>query len=182
MGQSKQMLDIGGEALLLKTVKAAINSQAGFIVVVLGANEKMHREILTDLPVDILYNKNWESGMGGSLKAGLLHLRNIHPLLEAVIILVCDQPLLKGEHIFNLLSGYEQIKKPIIASMYSGTPGVPVLFDKVYFPKLMALPDDQGAKKTVLENPDDVFGIEFPGGEFDLDTMEDYNAFKKSTQ
>ena len=180
MGQPKQMLDISGETLLLKTIKTAINSHAGAVVVVLGANEKVHRKMLLGLAVDIVYNEDWKKGMGHSLKRGLQHLISVHFPLDAVVVLVCDQPFLESKNITNLISSYQQIKKSIIASMYSGTPGVPVLFDKVYFPKLMGLPDDEGAKKILLQNPDDVFGVDFPGGEIDLDTSADYTAFMEN--
>jgi len=41
----------------------------------------------------------------------------------------------------------------------------------------MALPDDHGAKKVIQQNPSDVVTVPFPGGEIDLDTMQDYDAF-----
>lgn len=182
LGQSKQMLDIGGETLLLKTVKAAIDSHEGSIAVVLGANEKEHRKMLSGLPVDIVYNEDWVKGMGGSLKIGLQHLMSGNSSLEAIVVLVCDQPLLRRENITNLILSYQENKKSIIASRYSQIPGVPVLFDKVYFPELMALPDDQGAKKIILQNPEDVFEVDFPGGEIDLDTDADYKAFIKTSR
>lgn len=179
LGEPKQMLDIDGETLLVKTVKAAIGSHAGSIAVVLGSNEKEHRKLLRELTLDIVYNENWQSGMGSSLKTGLQHLLSQYPSLEAIIILVCDQPLLTTENITNLILKHQETNKPIIASRYSGIPGVPVLFNKAYFPELMALPDDQGAKKIILQHPEDVDEVPFPGGEIDLDTMADYEAFKK---
>jgi molybdenum cofactor cytidylyltransferase len=179
LGQSKQMLDIDGEKLLVKTIKTALGSDGGPIAVVLGANEKQHREILKVLPVHIVYNEDWQSGMGSSLKKGLRYLLSEDPSLEAVVVLVCDQPLMISENINNLILKHHETKKAIIASRYAQMPGVPVLFDKIYFPKLMSLPDDQGAKKIILQHNDDVFEVDFPGGETDLDRMEDYDAFKK---
>ncbi len=179
MGQSKQMLDIGGEALLARTVKAAIDAQLGPIVVVVGSNAHAHKKLITGLSVDIVHNEAWEKGMGHSLKTALHHLIGKHSTIQAVVVLVCDQPLLTPKNITNLVKKFEESKKPIIASRYSNMPGVPVLFDKEYFSKLMGLPDDQGAKKIILQNPDDVSEVDFQGGEIDLDTIEDYNAFKK---
>lgn len=179
MGQSKQMLDVNGEKLLAKTVKAALDSHAGTVAVVLGSHEKAHRESLGGLPVEIVYNENWKNGMGSSIKKGLSHLMSGDPSLEAVVVLVCDQPLLTAENIIRLIMEYRQSKKPIIASRYSQTPGVPVLFDRIYFPQLMALPNDQGAKQIMLQHRDDVSEVDFPGGEIDLDTPEDYDAFQR---
>ena len=178
MGQSKQMLDIDGEPLLLKVVKASMNSLISTTVVVLGSNEAGHRKILNGLSIEIIHNEHWQKGMGNSLKHGIHHLLNVSPSVDAVIILVCDQPMLGPEHITNLLSAYQENKKPIIASRYLNTAGVPALFDKSYFNQLMSLPDSQGAKKIILEHSENVYEVDFPGGEIDLDTMKAYNAFR----
>lgn len=181
MGQSKQMLDIRGKKLLPKTIETVLKSQIGPVVVVLGASAEDHVKKLKDVPVELVVNQDWAKGMGNSLKAGLFHLIARHPALDAVIILVCDQPLLEIQNVQNLISAFEESRKPVIASRYSGMPGVPALFDKSYFDKLSALSDDQGAKKIILQNRTDVLEVDFPGGEIDLDTPEDYDTFIKKS-
>jgi len=178
MGQSKQLLDIKGKKLLIRTIDSVLQAGISEVTVVLGSEEPVHRKILKGLPVDIVHNPDWEKGMGSSLKAGLQYLISKNPSFETIVVLVCDQPLLSKENISSLLNKYSDIRRPIIASRYSGMPGVPALFDKSYFKKLATLPDDQGAKKIILQNPADVYEIDFPGGEVDLDTMEDYRAFQ----
>lgn len=177
MGRSKQLLDIKGEKLLVKTIQTVLKAGISAVSVVLGAREQEHRDAIQQLPVDIVFNKHWERGMGSSLKSGLLHLLSTHPALDTVVVLVCDQPLLRSENISALLKRYQETGKPLIASRYSRMPGVPSLFAKSYFEKLARLPDDQGAKKIILQNQADVSEVEFRGGEVDLDTMEDYDAF-----
>lgn len=177
MGRSKQLLDIKGEKLLVKTIQTVLKAGISAVSVVLGAREQEHRNAIQQLPVDIVFNKHWERGMGSSLKSGLLHLLSTYPALDTVVILVCDQPLLRSENISALLKRYQETGKPLIASRYSRMPGVPSLFAKSYFEKLARLPDDQGAKKIILQNQADVSEVEFRGGEVDLDTMEDYDAF-----
>lgn len=180
MGQSKQTLDIRGKKLLPKTVDSVLRSHVQSVVVVLGASAEDHRRIIKDFPVDVVINQHWAKGMGNSLKAGLSHLAASRPELNAVIVMVCDQPLLESRNIQNLISAFEESKKPVIASRYAGMPGVPVLFDKSYFGKLSALPDNEGAKKVILQNRVDVLEVDFPGGEIDLDTPQDYEAFMNS--
>lgn len=181
MGQSKQMLDIRGQKLLPKTIGTVLQSHIDPVVVVLGASSGEHVKIIKDFPVELVQNQEWAKGMGNSLKAGLLHLIASHLALDAVIILVCDQPLLESQNIQNLISAFEESRKPVIASRYSGMPGVPALFDKSYFDKLLTLPDDQGAKKIILQNRTDVLEVDFPEGEIDLDTPEDYDTFIKTS-
>lgn len=181
MGQSKQLLAVKGEPLLLRSINAAIHAGSQKIIVVLGANEKAHRDLIGDLNVEIVFNKRWEAGMGSSIKAGLRVLSELNPSLEGIVVLVCDQPLLTSDHIRQLISKHTETSKPIVASGYAATSGVPVFFHKVYFGQLMGLKDEQGAKKVIQENPGDVALQPFPQGEIDLDTPEDYERFKRST-
>ncbi len=182
MGQPKQMLDINGEKLLVRTARATLEAGLKNVMVVIGHEEEGHRKILAGLPLEKIYNPSWKKGMGSSLKRGLAHLLSNHPSVDAVIILVCDQPMLSGDVILSLIRQYEQTRKPIVASRYSNMPGVPVLFDQTYFRKLSMIADDEGAKKIILQHPSDVVTVDFPGGDIDLDTMEDYHAFRAKSK
>lgn len=181
MGSSKQMLAVNGQALLSRTVGTVIAGGISDVVVVLGANESTHRQVLQGYSVNIVVNERWERGMGSSIKAGLNHLGTTVPDLQAVFIFVCDQPLLTPDVISAMTSKFDEAGKLIVASGYSEAAGVPVLFDRSYFDRLLQLPDDQGAKKIILENPDNVVIVPFPGGETDLDTREDYEHFLKTS-
>src|SRR3989337_2170869 len=177
MGRSKQLLEIDGEPLLVRCVKVALAVNPINVVVILGANEKPHREIIEKLPVHIISNYYWKTGMGSSIKSGLNYLIQAAPDLEGVILMVCDQPALTTEHLQKLIERFSEKKKSIIASSYSNSKGVPVLFGRSFFSNLLLLGDDQGAKKIVHQFPDQVDAVEFPNGSFDLDTEEDYKNF-----
>lgn len=179
MGQSKQLLPVKGEPLLLRSINAAIHSEAQKTVVVLGANEKAHRDLIGDLTVEIVFNERWETGMGSSIKEGLRALLEMNAPLEGIVVLVCDQPLLTADHIRQLVARHTETSKPIVASGYAATLGVPVFFHKTYFGQLMELKDEQGAKKVIQQNSGDVTLQPFPQGEIDLDTPEDYERFEK---
>jgi molybdenum cofactor cytidylyltransferase len=180
MGRSKQLLIVNDKSLLSIATGAAASSKASRTVVVLAANEEAHHITVSKFPVDIIVNVFSQKGMGSSLKEGLNFLLKKDPAIGAVIILVCDQPMISSAHIDKIIDKYLQSGNPIIASKYDNTTGVPVLFDKSYFEKLLSLQDDQGAKKIVQENPADMDVVDFPGGEIDLDTIEEYNRFIKS--
>ncbi len=177
MGKSKQLLLVKGEPLLTKTTRAAVESKADCVVVVLGSNFENHQTIIQDFAVDILCNDEWHKGMGNSLKKGLVHLQQLAKQVDAAIVLVCDQPYLKNETINNLITKYQSSKSKIIASYYSGAAGVPVLFDASLFNEIFMLPDEQGAKKIIQQHPDLLSTIDFPKGIVDLDTLEDYEEF-----
>ncbi|MEP6709155.1 MAG: NTP transferase domain-containing protein [Verrucomicrobiota bacterium] len=65
--------------------------------------------------------------------------------LDAVVLLVCDQPFLSGHVIDELLEALTD-EKSIAACAYAGTLGTPAAFERFYFDNLTGLPDDTGAK------------------------------------
>lgn len=179
MGQSKQLLEINGTPLLLHSVKAALESQVQSVNVILGANELSHREIIRDLPVNVISNHYWKSGMGSSIKAGLNYVVRKYSETEAVIIMVCDQPAISSTHLRNLVSTYNRTNSPIVASIYAGTSGVPALFSRAFFSNILMLKDEQGAKKIIEQFPEQAQRVEFPQGSIDLDTRDDYEKYVK---
>lgn len=179
MGQSKQLLEIKGTPMLLHSVKAALESQVQSVNVVLGANELSHREIIRDLPVNVISNHYWKSGMGSSIKAGLNYVVRKYSETEAVIIMVCDQPAISSTHLRTLMSTFYRTNSPIVASIYSGTSGVPALFSRAFFSNILMLKDEQGAKKIIEQFPEQAQRVEFPQGSIDLDTRDDYEKYVK---
>lgn len=177
MGQPKQLLDIHGTSLLQMAISAFTNARIEPIAVVLGYNHDLLREAIKGKAVDVVVNLDWQRGMGSSIKTGLRHLLQQWPNLDSVILAVCDQPHLGSPLIESLLQSHRETGKPISASFYAGTPGVPALFGRSYFEKLLSVADGVGAKKLIVENPSDVAVVPFPGGNVDLDTMEDYLDF-----
>jgi len=180
MNRSKQLLEIEGESLLLRSVRIAHQSKAKKVVVVLGANEEDHRKLIDKLPVEIVSNPEWQKGMGNSLKKGLYHILKIFPDMESVVVMVCDQPLLTTKHLNHLLENSLSTENSIVASFYSGIGGVPALFKKEYFDQLLSLDDHEGAKIIIQKNKSGLKLVEFPDGKIDLDTQSDYETFLKN--
>jgi molybdenum cofactor cytidylyltransferase len=180
MGQSKQLLKVGNESLLHRTIQTAVNSTIERALVVLGSNEHQHREEIADISVPVIYNEDWKRGMGSSLRFGVRFIEQKFPSWETVVIMVCDQPLLTSNHLKKLVDTFRAEKKPIVASFYSGQPGVPVLFGRSMSEKLLGINDDAGAKSIIKNNPESSYFLDFPEGGIDLDTPEDWEGFKKS--
>jgi molybdenum cofactor cytidylyltransferase len=179
MGQSKQLLSVGDEPMLVKMVKVSLRAGASPLIVVLGSSESEHRGVIEDFPVDVVSNPNWSAGMGSSLKCGIDHLTTKFEDVDAAIVLVCDQPHVSSKYIQSIISRYEITKRSIVASFYAGTSGVPVLFDKSLFSELLNLNDEDGAKKLLKQYPRHIELVDFPEGSIDLDTPSDYEQFLK---
>lgn len=179
MGQSKQLLSIKGRPLLLKTVEELLAANTGEVIVVLGANAAAHKKVIAHCPVQMIENNQWQNGMGASIKTGLNFIKGQFPKAKAVIISVCDQPHLTSTHIKQITQVYSNTQKTIVAAMYKGILGVPVLFDHSHFETLTQIQDEEGAKKIIQQNLTNATSIPFPLGHIDLDTMEDYDTFNQ---
>jgi molybdenum cofactor cytidylyltransferase len=172
MGQPKQLLIFRGKALLRYVVEIAIASSCQPIVVVLGANDAAIRPVLQSLPIHLVHNSHWSEGMGSSIRCGIQHLSSYPNPIDAAILTVCDQPFISASLLNQLIQVYRSSQSQVIASAYSGTLGVPALFDRRLFPELLTLDSAQGAKSIISRHG--AIGIDFPKGSLDLDTPEDY--------
>ncbi len=175
LGQSKQLIKVEGKTLLEKTTQAALDSSAHPIVVVLGNQASVHKGIIETLPVTIVMNEQWSNGMGSSLKVGLQRLIKDHPDIEAVIITVCDQPYLTADHLKKLIIIYTNTSSEVVASHYNNTKGVPALFSKSLFKKLLELAHEEGARKIIRQHEGTLALVPFEKGEIDIDTPDDMN-------
>ena len=178
LGQPKQLLEFEGEPLLRRVMRAAAGAGCSPVVVVLGANAD---GIIREVPiagVTVVRNEEWERGVGSSIRCGLRHLLDSSPKIDAVVLVTCDQPFVDAGVIATLRAQFETSGKPIVASRYAKTLGVPALFDRTCFDALLALPDNSGAKGIIEARVGEVMSIEFEAGAFDIDTSGDYERAK----
>ncbi len=174
LGSPKQLLPVAGQSLLAHVTDIALESQADLVVVVLGAFSKKCAEAVVGSPVRIIENKNWSEGIASSIRAGVASVRDE---ADAVLILLCDQPMISRAHLDRLMTAHA----PIAASAYGGSIGSPVFFERKFFDELLELHGDQGAKPLLAEHAAEVTALDFPDGEFDIDEVRDYERFCKST-
>ncbi len=175
LGTAKQLLPFKETTLLQHTVREALGAGCKLLVVT-GANAAAISEDLEKTHTPCVFNEYWQKGMGASIKKGLLHLLLLHPALQAVIIAVCDQPAVSEALLQNLISLHHASGKNIVACSYAGTAGTPALFAKSFFPHLLQLPDDAGAKAVLKQNASHLALLPFADGRIDIDTPEDYEA------
>lgn len=178
LGKPKQLLKFREKTLLQRITQTALGTE-NKTVIVLGANADKILGEVGDLSVEIVINKNWHSGMSSSIKVGLEKLIETVAELESVILLLCDQPFVNKETILQLIETQIKTQTPIVACKYENTIGVPALFMREMFDKLLNLTGDSGAKNLMLENSENLAIISAPEVGFDIDTTEDIEKLQK---
>jgi molybdenum cofactor cytidylyltransferase len=181
MGVPKQSLRHRGRTLLRHAIEAALGSTCRPVVVVLGANAAQVRPEAEGLPVRIVENPEWPEGISSSIRTGIASLASEPAPPEAVVFTLCDQPFVRADDIDTLVAAYRSTQRPIVASEYAGTLGVPALFARTLLPELADLRGEAGAKQVIRSHPKDVWPIPCPGGACDLDTPGDYEALCSRT-
>jgi molybdenum cofactor cytidylyltransferase len=176
MGRSKLLLDWGGQPMIRQAVEQARTAGLEDLLVVVGPEETALRQALADLPVRFTVNPTPEAGQGSSIACGASAL---DPSAEAALIILGDQPALPSEVIPRLVETFRETAKPIVAPVYRGVQGNPVLFAASVFPELKGLTGDRGARAVVDRHPGRVervpFDVPMPA---DLDTPEEYERLR----
>jgi molybdenum cofactor cytidylyltransferase len=173
MGAPKQLIEVGGKALVVRAVEAALASAAWPVVVVLGANAEKIRPRLARLPVLIAENPTWGEGMASSLRAGVNTLRTFSRALDGALVAVADQPAFSAEVIARLVSEQRKTGRGIVAARYAGRLGVPALFGREHFAALTALTGEEGARHFLAGHATETAAVDLPELGVDLDTPED---------
>jgi molybdenum cofactor cytidylyltransferase len=178
LGQAKQLVKIDGEPLLRRTVRMAAEAGCQSIVVVLGFEVERMRSALDGLSVIMAVNEDWRAGMGSSMRCGVGAALQISPPPEDILLMVCDQICLSADVLRQLLCLHGSANHPITAAQYGGRLGVPAVFSSIFFPALLDVSGDRGARGILERNAVRVGTVDFLEGEFDLDVPDD---FERST-
>jgi molybdenum cofactor cytidylyltransferase len=180
LGKPKQLLLHNGKTLLNHAVEQAINSNADAVVVILGKDADIFKKEFDEKKVHVVSNIEWKEGMGSSARLGLETLLEHKPYIDAIIFMVCDQPHINSSILNELIATQQKTTKQIITCDYGESIGPPALFHRKYFPELMKMQGDTGARNIIQQNMNDVATILFPEGKIDIDTAEDYDALQNS--
>ena len=118
---------------------------------------------------------NAHEGMGHSLACGARAISQ-HSSADALMVLLGDMPWV-GEDTLQLLHRYAGEER-IVVPVHGGQPGHPVIFGRRFWPDLLALVGDRGARDILTNNTGAVIRVEVddPGVLLDVDTPEALTA------
>jgi molybdenum cofactor cytidylyltransferase len=171
----KQLLVYQGQTLIRRATETALASLCRPVVVVLGANAVSVGNEL-ELPVIVTRNREWETGMASSLRAGLEAVLAADARVEGVVVMLCDQPFVDAALIDTLIERGRETRKTIVATQYSDARGVPALFARELFAEIWRLDGQEGARQIIRNHPDEIVLVPFAGAAIDIDTQQDYAA------
>src|SRR4030095_16902226 len=136
------LLQLQGKPVVRWSVEHVV-SHVEDVVIVTGPDDAAIRETLGDLTVRFVVNPRPQDGQSTSIAAGVAALK---PWTTAALIALGDQPRMPGPVVPALLEAWRRSGKAIVAPVYQGVQGTPVVFSSEIFGELRALSGDAGGR------------------------------------
>ncbi|HZX78568.1 nucleotidyltransferase family protein [Lysobacter sp.] len=175
LGRPKQLLTRGGETLVHRMVRLALETAPSRLVVVTGAHAMSVEGAIAGLAgVECVRNPQWNEGMASSLRRAAQVLAEARSA-EAnghVLILACDQPALEAHHLQALLQGAARSPDACVATVHGERLGIPVVVTRSLLASARNLGGDRGlgGRLTALRS---VWRLHAPELALDIDTTQD---------
>jgi molybdenum cofactor cytidylyltransferase len=174
MGRNKLLLDLGGETLVRRAVRAAVEAGVDEVVVVLGHEEARVRAELAGLPCTPVVNPDHAEGAGTSVRTGVRHLG---ARADAIVVVLADMPFVTADMIATLVARYRDRRPPLVASHYGEVQAPPTLYDRTLFDELLQIPGERCAKQVVRRHEQEALIVAWPESALrDIDVPADYEG------
>ena len=174
MGRNKLLLDLGGETLVRRAVRAAVGAGVDEVVVVLGHEEPRVRAELAGLPCTFVVNPDHAQGAGTSVRTGV---RQVAAGADALVVVLADMPYVTAEMIATLVKRYRDTGAPLVVSHYGDVQAPPTLYDRALFEELLQIPGERCAKQVVGRHESEAVVVPWPESALrDIDVPADYEG------
>lgn len=178
MGQTKQLLPWGDTTVLGHVLQNLKGSTVYDILVVSGHEAEGVEAVALAEDVAAIHNPHYAAGeMISSLQTAVRHLP---ASTEAILVMLADQPLVTAAIIDQLLIAYRQGHGDIIAPVYAGQRGNPVLISRRFFGDLLALPPGAAPRDLLRQFPEAIHLVKIEDESIliDLDDSETYRYWQ----
>jgi molybdenum cofactor cytidylyltransferase len=178
--ENKLLAPIGGRPLVRAVADAVHAAEIADLVVVTGCDAPQIAAALHGLPVRLVANASWETGMGSSIAAGV---RALGASVDGALIVPGDMPFLTTGLLRGLVSAFE--RSQLQAIVYPATPDGaqrnPVLWPQRFFDVLGELSGLEGGKPLLQRRAAEAVAVTIDEGEslLDVDTPADLDAARR---
>ena len=172
MGRTKLLLDLGGESVIRRAVRAAVDGGLDPVVVVLGHEAERVRAELSGLPFRPVLNPNHARGVGTSLQVGVAA---VPTSTAAIVVILPDMPFVTASMIGAVVERYRATGAPVVVSRYAETEAPPTLFDRSLFSELLSIAGERCARVVARRHEHQAAVVAWPAEALrDLDVAGDY--------
>lgn len=171
-GQHKLLAEFDGEPLVRRSARISLDSGAASVIAVTGHRSADIAAALSGLPLTIIDNPDYATGMASSLKAGLA----VPGAREAdgILVMLADMPRLTPADLRQMIAEFRKTGgKAIVRAVAGGKRGNPVILPRSTFEAVQALEGDIGARPIVEGSGLAIIDVELgKAAHLDVDTPE----------
>lgn len=175
-GRNKLLLRVGPDSLLALAVARANWLTGSRCVVILGADATLLRRQLAGRATTVVMNRRWRDGMAGSLQAGIGALP---ASASAALITLADQYAIGRHDLGQLATVWARDPGSAVAARVEGQAAAPAILPRSYFPRVMELAGDRGARSLLRQPGRAATVLELPMAALDLDEPGDLSRFRE---
>lgn len=175
-GQPKQLVEWQGETFIQRISRISLLAGLDPVIVVTGAYADQVEAALLNLPVQCIFNPDWETGQGTSVAAGV---KALPEKVGSAVFLLADQPGIPPGLISSLKDTHAVHGDPIIGPLFDGQRGNPVLFDRITFKELSQLQGEQGGRAIFSRYKVHWLPWHDASAGVDIDTPDDLNRLNQ---
>jgi molybdenum cofactor cytidylyltransferase len=133
MGRNKLLLHIGGEPLVRRAARSALEAGLAPVLAVVGHQAAQAEAALAGLAVTPVVNPDHAQGISASLSAGVAA---VPADAEALVVLLADMAFAGPEQIRAAVQRWRETGKPVVTSRYGEALAPPTLYAREMFPAL----------------------------------------------
>lgn len=179
-GPNKLLAELNGKKLVRIVAEQALASQASSVIVVTGHQSADVADALKGLDVRLVSNPQFAEGLATSVKAGIAA---VPASADGAVVCLGDMPLIDAKLIDRLIENFANDRGSlIVVPVAGGRRGNPVLWSRRFFPELMTLDGDIGARHLIALHAEVVAEVEVDGNSafLDIDTPEMLAAARRA--
>nr|WP_183749931.1 nucleotidyltransferase family protein [Rhizobium sp. BK196] len=148
IGAHKLLAEFDGMPLIRRSAITASNSNGRPVIAVTGYRHVDLERAIEDLPVTVVRNAAFSSGMASSLALGVTAAEVGAP--DGIMIMLADMPALTVMDLEILITAFRAARgKSIIRAAARGKPGNPAIIPEALYSRLKNLKGDKGARELI---------------------------------
>ena len=175
-GECKQLALFHMKPLLQHVIDAALPLRPTRLIVMTG---KYHEAIATAKDegvvtgAELIHNPDWSSGMSSSIRLGCELLSDD---CDQLLVLLADQVLVSTSELETLTA--QAVDGGSACAGFSETVGPPAVFSSAWYPDLLTLNAENGAKKLLTDPEKQVTIVPMKSAGWDIDSKDDLERLR----
>ncbi|MFJ1311682.1 NTP transferase domain-containing protein [Agrobacterium sp. P15N1-A] len=172
----KLLAEFDGVPLVRRSAFTAVDSDAASVTVVVGHRQNDIRRALAGLPVAIVANPDYATGIASSLRVGIAALEEND--VDGALVMLADMPGVTAAVLNRLIAAFRNADGlSVIRAVARGKNGNPVILPRSLYAAIYQLEGDVGARHLIQSSGLSVIDVEIgDAAEMDIDTPEAVRA------